>query len=204
VLVPVKRLDDAKSRLADILAPADRRAVALAMVADVLAAVGHSASTASLTVVTADPEAAAAARLAGAVARDDEGLPWNAALMRAMASVPGGAATAIVAGDLPLLEPEDVDALAAALGSTGVVLGRAHDGGTNALALAPAGAIASRFGAPASASVHARLAVDAGFEPVIVDRPGLSLDLDTAADLDRLLELGPRGRTAAALAARVI
>jgi FO synthase len=46
VLVPVKRLDDAKSRLAGALAPADRRALTLAMLGDVLAAVGRSRSVA--------------------------------------------------------------------------------------------------------------------------------------------------------------
>jgi 2-phospho-L-lactate guanylyltransferase len=203
VLVPVKRLDDAKSRLAGAVAPADRRALALAMLGDVLAAVGRSASAASLSVVTRDPEAAAAARLGGATARDDEARPWNAALMGAIAALPAGAAAAIVAGDLPLLEPGDVDAIAEALDATAVVVGRAHDGGTNALALGPAGTIAPHFGEPASAALHARLAREAGYEPVVLDRPGLALDLDTEADLARLLELGPRGRTAAALAVRV-
>jgi 2-phospho-L-lactate/phosphoenolpyruvate guanylyltransferase len=203
VLVPVKRLDHAKSRLAGALAPADRRALALAMLGDVLAAVGRSRSAASLTVVTGDPEAAAAARLGGATARDDEARPWNAALMEAIAALPAGSATAIVAGDLPLLERGDLDALVDALGATGVVVGRAHDGGTNALALGPAGAIAPHFGEPASAAVHARLAREAGYEPIVLDRPGLAVDLDTEDDLARLLHLGPRGLTAAALAARV-
>ena len=203
VLVPVKRLDDAKSRLAGALAPADRRALALAMLGDVLAAVGRSRSAASLSVVTGDPEAAAAARLGGATARDDEGRPWNAALMGAIADLPEGAPVAIVAGDLPLLEPGDVDALVEALDGTAVVVGRAHDGGTNALALGPPGAIAPHFGEPASAALHARLAREAGYEPVVLDRPGLALDIDTEADLARLLERGPHGRTATALAARV-
>jgi 2-phospho-L-lactate guanylyltransferase len=112
-------------------------------------------------------------------------------------------AAAIVAGDLPLLEAGDLDALAASLPVAGVVVGRAHDGGTNALALRPPGAIVPHFGAPGSAALHARLAREAGYDPVTVDRPGLALDLDTRVDLDRLLDLGPRGRTAAALAARV-
>jgi len=203
VLVPVKRLDDAKSRLAGVLAPAERRALALAMLGDVLAALGGSTVAASVTVVTGDPEAGVAARLGGADLCDDEGRSWNAALTAALAALGGGVSAAIIAADLPMLEPADLDALAAALPGPGVAVGRAHDGGTNALALRPPEAIEPHFGAPQSATLHARLAREVGFEPVIVHRRGLAFDVDTAGDLDRLLELGPRGRTAAALAARV-
>ncbi len=62
--------------------------------------------------------------------------------------------------------------------------------GTNALALRPTSAIPFRFG-PGSHEAHRRAAEAAGLEVVTVERPGLAFDLDTPADLDRLLSGEP-------------
>jgi 2-phospho-L-lactate guanylyltransferase (CobY/MobA/RfbA family) len=63
------------------------------------------------------------------------------------------------------------------------VVGRAHDGGTNALWICPAGALEPAFGAPGSAAVHAARAQAGGLDVVVVDRPGIAHDVDTPADL---------------------
>jgi CTP:molybdopterin cytidylyltransferase MocA len=46
----------------------------------------------------------------------------------------------------------------------------------------PPGLVATRFGEPGSAALHAALGVAA----VVVDRPGLAFDVDTPADLARM------------------
>jgi 2-phospho-L-lactate guanylyltransferase (CobY/MobA/RfbA family) len=55
----------------------------------------------------------------------------------------------------------------------------------------PAGALETCFGVKGSAARHAELARAAGLEPVLVDRPGLALDLDSPDDVARFLELAP-------------
>jgi 2-phospho-L-lactate guanylyltransferase (CobY/MobA/RfbA family) len=47
--------------------------------------------------------------------------------------------------------------------------------------------IVPSFGAPRSSAVHAVLAADARVPAVLVDRPGLALDLDTPSDLTEAL-----------------
>jgi 2-phospho-L-lactate guanylyltransferase (CobY/MobA/RfbA family) len=92
-----------------------------------------------------------------------------------------------LSADLPTLTTADVEAMIAACPARGVAIGRAHDAGTNALALRPADAIVPAFGSPASSAVHADRAGAAGVAAVLVDRPGLALDLDTPSDLTEAL-----------------
>jgi 2-phospho-L-lactate guanylyltransferase len=92
-----------------------------------------------------------------------------------------------LSADLPTLGTTDVEAMIAACPPRGIAIGRAHDAGTNALALRPPGVILPSFGAPRSSAVHAALAAEAGVPAVFVDRPGLALDLDTPSDLAEAL-----------------
>ena len=177
VLVPVKRLDAAKSRLAAELPPADRAALVHEMLAHVLGAV-EKAGVGPVTVVSSEPLS-----LNGVPRFDDRGLAWNDALTTAMAEVVGEDVAAVVAADLPRLEPADVRALVAAVPERGLAIGRAKDGGTNAVAMRPAGVLPTRFGEPQSARLHVRMAEEAGLEAVVVDLDGLAFDVDTAEDL---------------------
>jgi 2-phospho-L-lactate guanylyltransferase (CobY/MobA/RfbA family) len=74
-------------------------------------------------------------------------------------------------------------------------VGLAQDGGTNALALRPADALAPAFGVPNGAAVVVERARALGFEPAVVDDPALALDVDTLEDLERACELGEGTRT---------
>jgi 2-phospho-L-lactate guanylyltransferase len=76
-----------------------------------------------------------------------------------------------------------VAALVEAGGAGTAVIGRAHDGGTNALWVCPATALVPAFGAAGSAAVHAARARDHGLAAVLLDRPGIAHDVDTPADL---------------------
>ena len=76
-----------------------------------------------------------------------------------------------LAGDLPLVEPADVVALVGSGAEATAVVGRAHDGGTNALWVAPAGALEPAFGTRGSATVHAARAVAAGLRVVCSTAP---------------------------------
>jgi len=177
VLVPVKRLDGAKSRLAAALQPAERAALVQEMLALVLAA-AEEAAVGPVTVVSSE-----SLLLNGVPRFDDRGLPWNDALAAAMREVVKGGVAAVVAADLPLLAPAEVRKLVAATPEQGVAIARAQDGGTNAVAMRPPAVLTTHFGEPASAEVHAQAARTAGLEAVTLDLEGLAFDVDTPDDL---------------------
>jgi 2-phospho-L-lactate guanylyltransferase len=176
VLVPVKRLDRAKSRLAGALAPGERVAIVQEMLAAVLTAIDE-AGVGPVTLVSSEPLAAN-----GIPRFDDGGLPWNDALTAAMSGVQEDLA-AVVSADLPRLSAEDLRSLVASVPEWGVAIARAKDGGTNAVAMRPPGVLGTRFGEPGSAAVHERAACEAGLEAVVIDLPGLAFDVDTLEDL---------------------
>jgi 2-phospho-L-lactate guanylyltransferase len=186
-LVPLKRLDYAKTRLASVLDPATRVRVMRALLDHTLTQVKAAPSIRSVTLVSSAVEAASIAAEHGVGHFDDRGLPWNDALAAAIAEAVTSEAVAIVSADVPLLTADDVERLVAALTGRGAVIARATDAGTNAIAMQPAGAMPTTFGVKESAARHAELARDFGLTPVVVDIPGLAHDLDTAADLEEVL-----------------
>jgi 2-phospho-L-lactate guanylyltransferase len=183
VLIPLKRLDAAKSRLSAALTASERRRLMAAMVAHVARA-ALAADAGRVALASSDPDAPALAAHLGVECVSDGGRSWNAGLAHARALLGSPAAAVLyLAGDLPLLAPDDVAALIDAGATATAVVGRAHDGGTNALWVAPADALEPAFGTPGSAAVHAALAGEHGLAVAMVDRPGLARDVDTPADL---------------------
>lgn len=180
VLIPLKRLDDAKSRLADVLGPKERAALMIELLQGVLTA-AEEAGVGPVTVVSAEPVAL------DAIPRfDDRGLAWNEALAAAMREVVSEPVAAVVAADLPRVSAEDIRALVKATPDRGLAIARALDGGTNAVSMRPPGAVTTHFGEPQSAAVHAHATAAAGLAARIVDLPGLAFDVDTPADLAEL------------------
>ena len=196
-LVPVKRLDAAKSRLVPELPRADVERLTLAMLGDVLEPLLASPALGVVAVVTEDAAVARAADDAGARAllRPDPGL--NAALDAGAAELAreGARAVLVVLGDVAGVTGPDVDALVQALeaqGGRGAVLAPSRDGGTGALLRAPHDAIPSRFGAH-SAAAHREAARTAGVPWRELDLPGLAVDLDRAEDVIEFLRAGSGG-----------
>ncbi len=195
VVMPVKRLPAAKSRLRGALPGVPHEELALALAADTLRAVRACPAVAGVLVVTDDPRVSAAAGAAGARVAGDPGGGLNAALRHGAAVAGPRAAVAGLTADLPALRPAD---LAAALRATQGVRGFVADapGGGTVLLAAPAGTpLAPRFG-PGSAAAHAA----SGALPLAGDWPSLRRDVDTPADLADAAGLGVGPRTAALLA----
>jgi 2-phospho-L-lactate guanylyltransferase len=179
VLIPLKRLDDAKSRLAEVLSADERAALMLELLHGVLAS-AEEADVGPITVVSAE-------RLTLEVPRfDDGGLAWNDALAAAMREVVREPVAVVLSADLPRAGADDVHALVAATPDRGLAIARALDGGTNAVSMRPPGAVMTHFGEPQSAAVHAQATAAAGLAARIVDIPGLAFDVDTPADLREL------------------
>jgi 2-phospho-L-lactate guanylyltransferase len=186
-LVPLKRLDYAKTRLASVLDPPTRVRVMRALLEHTLTQVKAAPSIRSVTLVSSAVEASSIASEHGVAHFDDRGLPWNDALAAAIAETVTSDAVAIVSADVPLLTTDDVEQFVAALTERGAVIARATDAGTNGVAMRPAGAMPTTFGVKESSARHAELAQESGLAPLIVDIPGLAHDLDTAADLEEVL-----------------
>ena len=199
VLVPLKRLGEAKSRLAGMFLPAERAELVQAMLADVLAAVGAARCAAAVTIVSSEPAAEVVARGHGVGWWDDRGLPWNDALAAVMRELVREPVAAVVSADIPLVTATDVDELVIVTPRRGIAVARAADGGTNAVSLRPPAVLETCFGAAGSARLHVARARVLGLAAVLVDRPGLALDLDTPEDVECLLAAGRPTRTTALL-----
>ncbi len=188
-VLPIKTFARAKHRLAEAVDVPDRRALAEAMVGDVLQALAGVKGLDRLVVVTAEPRAASAARDAGAdvVHDDDEAGQSAAAALGVDAALAAGAGRALlVPGDCPALDPGEVDGLLSRQGRAGVVIvPDRHGSGTNALLLSPPGVIEPSFG-PGSFARHAARAHAAQTVVRVAEVRSLGLDVDTPDDLRAL------------------
>ena len=206
-VLPVKRFDAAKQRLAPGIDEGRRRQLVEAMVADVLEAITAARGLERLIVVSGDPIAQELAAGVGAeVVSDpaDGGHVEAAQAGIARAEAEGAEAVLLLPGDCPLLDPREVDRLLTGTPDpyVGIVPDR-HGTGTNALLLRPPGAIVPAFG-EGSLERHVAAARAAGIPFGVEELSSLGLDLDTPADviaLTRELELRPgrARRTAKAL-----
>ena len=189
VVVPVKRLEVAKTRLS--VQPALRRELALAMATDTVAACLRTKGVVEVVVVSDDELAGPAMRALGATVAPDEpddGLnPALAHGVRVVRSRHRTSGVALLSSDLPALTPE---ALALLLDqAASLVAGCVADAagtGTTALTLGPGSSTAPSFGA-GSWQRH----VDAGaVDLTTYADPRLRRDVDTTADLADAMALG--------------
>jgi 2-phospho-L-lactate/phosphoenolpyruvate guanylyltransferase len=201
-VLPIKSFSRAKQRLGDAVGAEQRRDLAAAMAADVLAALAAVPEIRDVVVVTAEPLAARAAEAAGATVVDDpDEAGQSAAAGRGIDTVLGrGAERALlVPGDCPALDPDEVGRLLARAGDPPhvVIVPDRHGSGTNALLLTPPEAVPPSFGAGSFAR-HAARARAAGATVKVCELPSLGLDVDTPGDLEALrAALAARPRAAA-------
>jgi 2-phospho-L-lactate/phosphoenolpyruvate guanylyltransferase len=194
LIVAVKRLSAAKTRLAPVFSAQTRERVVLAMLVDTLTAASRVGSVRMITVITPDDAAAAAATELGVEVLSDptpEGHPdpLNNAIAAAEQVVAQSVPNIVVLqGDLPALHTQELaEAIAAA---------RHHERsfvadrlGTGTAALCAFGtALDPRLG-PDSAAQHRR----SGAIELTGAWPGLRCDIDTPSDLAvaRRLGMGP-------------
>jgi 2-phospho-L-lactate guanylyltransferase len=206
-VLPVKRLGEAKQRLAGDIDEERRRELAGAMVADVLEAIGKARTIERVIVVSGDPIAQELASEIGAeVVPDPEDVGHVEAAQAgiARAEAEGAERVILLAGDCPLLDPRELDRLLTGVPGryVGIVPDR-HGSGTNALLLSPPDAIVPAFG-EGSRTRHVDAAREADIPFGVEELPSIELDLDTPADviaLTRELEARPgrARRTAKAL-----
>jgi 2-phospho-L-lactate guanylyltransferase len=180
-IVPVKGLDGAKSRLADVLSPEARADLVRAMLTNVLAACAASEAVERVLLVTPEPEMAPD----GVEVLVDAGAGHGAAVAGALADPRTKAGALVLMADVPLVGPESLDRLAAA--AAPVALAPARDGGMNAFAFRGELAFEPAFGVANAAAVTRKRARAAGVELTVVDDPLLSLDFDRPGDIAALV-----------------
>ena len=206
-ILPVKRLDSAKQRLASGLDDERRRALVAAMLRDVLAAIGGARMIEHTIVVSGEPVAVDLARESGAevVADDaDAGHPEAAMLGIEAAKARGASCVLLLPGDCPLLDPRDIDRLLTAVPDPYVaIVPDRHGTGTNALLLRPPDAIRPAFG-PGSCDRHVEAARAAEIPHGVERLESLALDLDTPADLIALTRAVGSGEKRGARTAKAL
>lgn len=202
-LLPVKRLEESKSRLLPQLPDVRRQALTLVMLEDLIESLSGTPGIDRIAVTTPDPIVAKRASDAGAeiLMREEPGL--NAALEdgRERIGLRSRDDLLIVLGDVAGALPDDFSKLleaAADSASPGVWLAPSSDGGTSALLQSPATAIACCFGRN-SAKRHREAADAAGIPFVEIELASLSIDLDQPEDLEAFLKTRGGGRRTRAL-----
>jgi 2-phospho-L-lactate guanylyltransferase len=205
LVIPLKPLARAKSRLSDAASDALRPGLALAFAQDTVAAALACAAVRDVAVVTDDPLAARELGGLGAhvVAEATAGGGLNAALAHGASVVRRGrpaAAVAALNADLPALRPVELArVLDAAAEFPRAFLPDAAGIGTTLLTASPGRELRPEFGTDS----RARHAASGAVELLLPDVGSVRQDVDTGADLRAALALGVGPRTAA-MAARLL
>jgi 2-phospho-L-lactate guanylyltransferase len=191
-LVAIKARAQCKSRLAEVLAPADRLQLVRSMLEAVLAAARGAQSVQQILVVSPERDCVPAAIPVLA----DSGGGLNAALSAAQETLRefGCHELVVLPADLPQVTGAEIDELVRAGRAGGFAI--APDGagvGTNALYLNTPQPFRFRFG-PDSARLHVAQALSLGLNPQQVRLTGLEFDVDCPADVRRLEEQSWRTR----------
>jgi coenzyme F420-0:L-glutamate ligase/coenzyme F420-1:gamma-L-glutamate ligase len=196
VLVPLRSLSGAKTRLTEVLDPAERAELASRLLRGVVEAVRGWGGADRIVVVSADEAVSAMAADLGAEGFVQRSVGMNDGLAEARAALDGRGTLLVLPADLPVaspaalarLEQAATELLGGPSGGDGrrlvLVVTDSSGEGTNALLLRPPDLIPFAFGA-GSARAHLESAKGVGALSRAIRDEELSFDLDTPADLER-------------------
>lgn len=190
ILVPVKNLSSAKQRLAGILDQPSRTALAQAMLYDVLTTLDRWDNRPQVAVVTSDPFATNLATEYRFEVMPDSDNPGETGAIEMATRIcveRGVKSTLVIPADIPLIEAWELEEILKKAPAEGSVLVPAGDGrGTNAAFRCPANLFPLRFGNDSFKPHHA--AAEASGKPcVVLNLPGIAVDVDNPPDLEELL-----------------
>jgi 2-phospho-L-lactate guanylyltransferase len=187
--VPVKRLSEAKSRLASRLSDEERFALVLDLLRRTVAALHASGVIDRIALATS--ELGLAEQLGVESLPDEGGLNATLEGVADWAVRAGATSLLIVPADLPYITVDAVRAVVERDGARpGIAIASTQDGGTGLLLLTPPDVIPPSFGPPSFAR-HLRLAQERGVPVRRIDAEAFTFDLDTPDDLDALRTLTP-------------
>lgn len=192
ILVPIKNTASAKQRLASVLDQSLRTELAQAMLTDVLTALHRWKDRPKIGIVTSDPYATRlAAEYQFQVIPDPDNPGETGAIEMATRICVdlGEESTLVIPADIPLIESWELEEIYKHAPAEGSVLVPAGDGrGTNAALRRPANLFPLRFGND-SFKPHRAVAQGTGKPCVVLNLPGIAVDVDNPPDLQQLLAL---------------
>ena len=181
-LVPVKNLDDAKSRLANVLSANERRMLADFMLSDVIEVI-LKISNIERVFLVGDKQLP---RKPGTfIIQEEFNNGYNEAISFALEDerVASSDAILILPSDIPLITAEEIKNFIANVPKDGVRIAPDRDQeGTNALLLAPPTQIKTQIG-KLSYSKHLELAEKCCSNVKVIDSDGIAFDIDPPEDL---------------------
>ena len=190
ILIPVKNLSAAKQRLSAVLDQPARTQLAQTMLHDVVTALARWERCPACALVTNDPFAVELARQHDFEIIPDPGNSGetSAIEMATRLCVERGIdSTLVMPADIPLIQASELDQLFAVAPDEGSVLAPAADGrGTNAAFRRPANLFPLRFGND-SFKPHLAAAQATGKPCIVLQLPGVAVDVDNPEDLQQLL-----------------
>jgi len=191
VIIPVKRLDNAKSRLSSLLTDDERKQFCLKMLEDVLRTVKSTRRIHQTVVVSRDPAVLRIAKTFGVAYLKERQTGLNKAVSEAIGwCVERGATSVIVLpADIPLVTPTELNRMLSLGEKASMVISSSRNGkGTNALLLTPPDASPTFYG-PNSFQRHIQEALKRKISLLRLMSPRIALDIDTVEDLTYFISL---------------
>jgi 2-phospho-L-lactate guanylyltransferase len=190
ILVPIKNTSSAKQRLAAILDQPSRTKLAQAMLYDVLTTLHDWTNHPPVAIVTSDPYATELAQQYKFEIIPDPANPGETGAIEMATQIcveRGADSTLVIPADIPLIQAWELEEILKHAPAEGTVLVPAADGrGTNAAFRRPANLFPLRFGNDSFKPHHA--AAQATGKPcVVMNLPGIAVDVDNPQDLDQLV-----------------
>jgi len=190
ILVPVKNLSAAKQRLAAVLDQPARTELAQAMLHDVVTTLAAWPRRPACALVTGDPFALELARRYDFEIIPDPANPGETGAIEMATHLcisRGIDSTLVIPADIPLIHAAELDQILERAPHEGSVLVPAADGrGTNAAFRRPANLFPLRFGND-SFKPHLAAAQATGKPCIVLQLPGIAVDVDNPEDLQQVL-----------------
>jgi 2-phospho-L-lactate guanylyltransferase len=197
-VIPVKKLDGAKSRLSPLLTSDERKQFCLKMLEDVLRSVKSTRRINQTVVVSRDPAVLQTAKTFDAAFLKERKTGLNQAVSEAIdwCVEKGATSVLILPADIPLVAPTDLDRLLTLGERASMVISPSRSGkGTNALLLTPPNASPTFYG-PHSFQRHIEEASKRRISLSRLRSPRIALDIDTEEDIKDFVLLNARETSA--------
>ena len=192
ILIPVKDSSCAKQRLASVLDQPARTKLARAMLEDVLSAVDGWSDRPAVALVTGDPYAMDLAQrydFEVITDFDNRGETGAIEVATSICVERGIESTLVIPADIPLIQSWELEEIFKHVPVEGSVLVPAGDGrGTNAAFRRPANLFPLRFGND-SFKPHYAAAQASGKPCIVLNLPGIAVDVDNPSDLQQLVSI---------------
>ncbi|HJM52847.1 MAG TPA: 2-phospho-L-lactate guanylyltransferase [Dehalococcoidia bacterium] len=191
--MPMKPIAESKTRLAPALSDDLRVIVSLGMLVRVVAAATDTVGVEDVVVYGGDEAVCLACQRLGAGWRPDPGLGLNGCMRVGFSDAreEGPTHGLFLPADLPLITPDELSVfISAGIDEPVTIAPDLAEDGTNALLIALTTTFPTLLG-EASFGKHVKQAEQHGVGHVVHRSDGIGLDIDTGADLERLMDLAP-------------